>query len=119
MNRNACRNAAGAGRLHEIFDRPLMLLRIAPLFAILIGTLSAAEPANAGTLNWLGGAAPEVAGGVSWGVAWPKGAVHASDVLTLRTAGGKPVPMQTWPLAYWPGRFGQMERTCGRGCPLS
>ncbi len=53
-------------------------------------------------LNWLDRAAPSVSQGVSFGVPWPKGALQKSASLSLTTADGKNVPVQTWPLAYWP-----------------
>jgi len=53
-------------------------------------------------LNWLDGQPPAVPQSVSWGVPWPKGQVQKNDSLVLKTADGKVVPAQTWPLAYWP-----------------
>ncbi len=63
-----------------------------------------AQPAPAGAidLNWLGGAAPAVESGVSWGLPWPRGAVRREQTFTLSAADGKPLPLQSWPLAYWP-----------------
>jgi hypothetical protein len=52
-------------------------------------------------LGWLGGAAPGSAVGVSWGVPWPRGAVSKTQTFSL-TAGGQSLPLQSWPLAYWP-----------------
>jgi hypothetical protein len=54
------------------------------------------------SLNWLDGSAPPVSQGVSFGAPWPKGALAKSDSLSLTTSDGKSVPVQTWPLAYWP-----------------
>jgi hypothetical protein len=53
------------------------------------------------TLSWLGEQAPIVSAGVSWGVPWPHGAVGRSSSFRL-SAPGKELPLQTWPLAYWP-----------------
>src|SRR5688572_14517039 len=53
-------------------------------------------------LNWLGGEAPALASGVSFGVPWPRGAVPKEQAFTLTATGGKALPVQTWPLAYWP-----------------
>ncbi|MGD1031452.1 MAG: hypothetical protein ABSA05_09945 [Opitutaceae bacterium] len=61
-----------------------------------------AQPAGPVALNWLDGRPPEIAQGVSWGVPWPKGKVQPNDAISLRTADGKDVPMQTWTTAYWP-----------------
>ncbi len=80
-----------AGRWHRLL--PLVLLA---------GSLCAASAVTPVTLDWLGGAAPAAAAGVSWGVPWPKEALHRDDPLVLRAADGKTVPLQTWPLAYWP-----------------
>ncbi len=52
-------------------------------------------------LNWLDKSPPPAATGVSWGVPWPKGAVSKSQAFTLR-AGDRNLPLQSWPLAYWP-----------------
>jgi hypothetical protein len=52
-------------------------------------------------LSWLGGAAPLVGGGVSWGVPWPQGAVGRGSTFNLN-AQGKDIPVQSWPLAFWP-----------------
>src|SRR5262245_7955299 len=54
------------------------------------------------TLKWLDGAAPSVKRGISFGVPWPKGVMRKETALALTTADGKSVPVQTWPLAYWP-----------------
>lgn len=58
----------------------------------------AAEPVS---LYWLDGAPPAAPDGVSWGVPWPQGQLRKQETLTL-TSAGNPVPVQTWPLAYWP-----------------
>jgi hypothetical protein len=55
-----------------------------------------------GSLNWLDRTAPAVSTGVSFGVPWPKGALRKDDSLSLTAADGKSVPVQSWPLAYWP-----------------
>ncbi len=54
------------------------------------------------SLNWLDRTAPAVDLGVSFGVPWPKGTLRAGDLLALTSADGKTVPVQSWPLAYWP-----------------
>lgn len=41
-------------------------------------------------------------GGVSWGVPWAQGTVAKDATFALRDAQGKALPLQTWPLAYWP-----------------
>ncbi|HWB31843.1 MAG TPA: twin-arginine translocation signal domain-containing protein [Acidobacteriaceae bacterium] len=53
------------------------------------------------SLSWLGGEAPLVGGGVSLGVPWPQGAVTRASTFSLN-AQGKDLPVQSWPLAFWP-----------------
>ncbi len=54
------------------------------------------------SVNWLSQAAPASRTGVSWGVPWPKGQVHLRDQISLQTSDGRAIPVQTWPMAYWP-----------------
>jgi YetA-like protein len=61
-----------------------------------------AESAAAVSVNWLGGAAPPAETGVSWGVPWPRGTVRREQRFTLAGPAGKPLPLQSWPLAFWP-----------------
>lgn len=65
---------------------------------------SAAQPQSGGvvSVDWLGGSAPATETGVSWGVPWPRGTVRKDQTFTLTAADGKPLPLQSWPLAYWP-----------------
>ncbi|MEV0819788.1 Tat pathway signal sequence domain protein [Nonomuraea rubra] len=54
-------------------------------------------------LKWLEGGAPaEVTGGTTWGVPWPRGAFAPGQEFTLTTEAGAQVPVQTWPIGYWP-----------------
>jgi len=52
-------------------------------------------------LFWLGGEVPPAPSGVSWGVPWSQGAIARSAKFNL-SAQGKDLPLQSWPLAYWP-----------------
>ncbi len=52
-------------------------------------------------IRWLGDTPPSIDSGVSFGVPWPRGAVAKSQTFAL-SAGDKSLPIQTWPLAYWP-----------------
>ena len=54
------------------------------------------------SLHWVNQPAPGVASGVSWGVPWPQGEVPRDANFTLTDAQGKALPVQTWPLAFWP-----------------
>lgn len=57
---------------------------------------------EAAPLTWLDGAAPTRLAGVTLGVPWPRGQHAASVTFAVRGAGGRTVPAQTWPLAFWP-----------------
>jgi hypothetical protein len=59
-------------------------------------------PAASVTVNWLDQKPPAVETGVAFGVPWPRGAVPAGQTYALTTADGKALPVQSWPLAYWP-----------------
>jgi hypothetical protein len=53
-------------------------------------------------LHWLDGRGMGESPGASWGVPWPRGELGADSVFSLAAADGTPVPLQSWPLAYWP-----------------
>jgi hypothetical protein len=53
-------------------------------------------------LHWLEGGSPPVMTGTTWGVPWPRGTVAKGTEFTVHTASGATVPVQSWPLAYWP-----------------
>ena len=52
-------------------------------------------------LLWLDGA-PTTTTGTAFGVPWAKGAMARDTSLALRTGSGRPVAVQSWPLAFWP-----------------
>jgi len=54
------------------------------------------------TLHWLDTTAPTNDAGVSFGIPWPKGTVHTSDAFSIVDQSGHQLPLQHWPLAYWP-----------------
>ncbi len=59
-------------------------------------------PASADvTLNLLDGKALDLDTGVSFGVPWPQGALKKGSSFSL-AAQGKRLPVQSWPMAYWP-----------------
>jgi hypothetical protein len=68
--------------------------------ALMAAGASLAAPDNV-TVNWVGDASP-VQTGVSWGVPWPQGAVQKGQSFALSGPDGKALPLQAWPLAYWP-----------------
>ncbi|KAF8598894.1 hypothetical protein BDV93DRAFT_526494 [Ceratobasidium sp. AG-I] len=54
-------------------------------------------------LHWVDGKAPATtATSSAWGVPWAKGEIDKSTAIALTTSDGKSVPVQSWPLAYWP-----------------
>jgi PcRGLX-like protein C-terminal alpha/alpha toroid domain/PcRGLX-like protein central beta sandwich domain/PcRGLX-like N-terminal RIFT barrel domain len=63
---------------------------------------AAAQSASSVEMKWLGNKGPATPIGVSWGTPWPQGKVRKDQAFTLTTAGGKSLPLQSWPLAYWP-----------------
>ncbi|MFB3168642.1 hypothetical protein P5G62_016110 [Neobacillus sp. 179-C4.2 HS] len=52
-------------------------------------------------LKWLNKKPSEKAG-VSWGVPWKKGELDRNHLLTLQDSSGLEIPIQNWPMAYWP-----------------
>jgi YetA-like protein len=62
---------------------------------------SAAAPLPSVALSWLGQEPPHVPTGISWGVPWAQGVVERDSTFNL-IAQSKSLPVQTWPLAYWP-----------------
>jgi hypothetical protein len=71
--------------------------------AALAAATAPPETPDAGvTVSWLAGEPPAVACGVSWGVPLPRGAMNKDQTFRLSAAGGQTLPLQTWPLAYWP-----------------
>ena len=61
-----------------------------------------AAPEQPVPINWLGGTPAPLPTGVSFGVPWTRGQVSPSQTFALTTEGGAALPVQTWPLAYWP-----------------
>ncbi len=82
---------------HPSFVRPGALLLLG--LGLLPGFLRAQASA---TVNWLESKAPASSVGVSFGVPWPRGAVKPGQSLAVTGSDGKSLPLQTWPLAYWP-----------------
>jgi hypothetical protein len=59
-------------------------------------------PATPVDLRWLEGGTPRARPGTTWGVPWPRGTLMRDTSLALQTTAGERIPMQTWPLAFWP-----------------
>ena len=66
-----------------------------------LGTAGEAAPTAPVVLRGLEADAP-LAGGLSWGVPWRAGQVGKAQAFALAGADGANIPLQTWPLAYWP-----------------
>jgi hypothetical protein len=85
---------------------PVFLRRLAASSSLLLFASFAALPARAAVapveLNWLGGKPAASKTGVSWGVPWPQGTVTKDQTFALKNAQGQTLPLQSWPLAYWP-----------------
>ncbi|WP_327712527.1 twin-arginine translocation signal domain-containing protein [Streptomyces sp. NBC_00464] len=62
---------------------------------------SSGETVSGVDLHWLDGK-PDATTGTAWGVPWPQGKVAADTGFALQDQGGDQVPVQSWPLAYWP-----------------
>lgn len=90
----------------------LLGVGIGPLTSLdLYGRQSAGALANNGIisndqlgipLNWIDRQQGESSLGTTFGVPWPKGAVGKEQNFALRNSQGQQLPVQTWPLAFWP-----------------
>ena len=58
--------------------------------------------ASLAILSWLNGTPPQFPSGVSWGIPWARGSVAMGTEFALKTAEGREIAAQTWPLAFWP-----------------
>jgi hypothetical protein len=83
--------------------------------ATAVETAAAQESVN---VHWLGGGAHAETLGVTWGVPWPAGKLPPDQAFTLRTEGGEAIPIQTWPIGYWPdGSLKWSAHAVGGGLP--
>jgi hypothetical protein len=65
-------------------------------------TISMTNPGAGAWVRWLDGNAGAIAQGVTWGTPWPRGKQREAKNFALRGADNKLLPLQSWPLAYWP-----------------
>jgi len=93
---------------YEIKNRLIALRWVLIIFGIVQNSVFAQ---NVGPikLSWLGGNPPALSAGVSWGVplpegklACPAGRIDPSTSFSLKNDQGQVIPIQSWPLAYWP-----------------
>ncbi|MBC8054280.1 MAG: twin-arginine translocation signal domain-containing protein [Sphingobacteriaceae bacterium] len=70
------------------------------------GSLAESQPyipvADPVKLKWLDGKFPALSAGATWGVPWPQGQFKKATEFSIKTSAGTNVPLQSWPLAYWP-----------------
>lgn len=67
----------------------------------LAAQVSNAQSPTSVALRWLDGESSVLGGGVTWGVPFARGEVSKTQTFSLTGANG-PLPLQHWPLAYWP-----------------
>lgn len=53
-------------------------------------------------ISWLGDQVYRLKSGISWGVPFPESSLKEEDKLQLTNSEGEIMPLQQWPLAYWP-----------------
>lgn len=95
--REFLRDAALAGAGLTLAEKNLLASAAVPAQ----GARIAASAPGSVSLSWLGPEKAEMATGVSWGVPWPQGAMAKNASFSLM-AEGKELPLQSWPMAYWP-----------------
>ncbi|WP_439382852.1 exo-rhamnogalacturonan lyase family protein [Amycolatopsis lexingtonensis] len=75
---------------------------VSALAATAVARPATARAADADVpLHWLDGK-PAAPADCTFGVPWPRGSLARTTPLALHTTDGVPVPLQSWPLAYWP-----------------
>nr|WP_119612463.1 Tat pathway signal sequence domain protein [Streptomyces acidiscabies] len=81
---------------------------VAAQFSWALGSNASAAPnapsgaADPVTLDWLEDGGLGAAPGSTLGVPWPMGAFQEDQAFAVTDADGKDVPVQSWPIAYWP-----------------
>jgi len=81
--------------------RPALVLAGLVGMGLFSPVLSAAS-AQSVQLHWLEQPPAGISQGVSWGVPWPKGSLPRDTTFQLVDTQGRALPVQTWPLAFWP-----------------
>jgi hypothetical protein len=69
---------------------------------VVVQSLAFTQDVHPIKVSWLGGESPAMATGVSWGVPLAEGTIKSSADFSLNNAQGQAMPLQSWPMAYWP-----------------
>ncbi|AOS44224.1 hypothetical protein Verru16b_01285 [Lacunisphaera limnophila] len=91
----------------EFVRKTTLVAAAAQLATSLRATSTGSAPAPAApvrapdTLHWLEGT-PAALPGATWGRPWPRGQHPRDTTFQLQTTDGAAVPLQSWPLAFWP-----------------
>ncbi|KAJ7582933.1 hypothetical protein C8J56DRAFT_1028850 [Mycena floridula] len=64
--------------------------------------MSKPRAADGVDLHWLGAAPSKTPTGTAFGIPWAQGEVDKSTPIAVTTSDGTSIPVQTWPLAFWP-----------------
>jgi hypothetical protein len=84
-------------------QRPRRIAIVLALFlAALAAPVLAQQPSVTVPVRWLDQVSPGVSQGLSFGVPFKQGQIRKEQVFALQSSEGKAMPVQTWPLAYWP-----------------
>lgn len=77
--------------------------RLFPLLAAaLLSSACSVQAEPEVQVQWLNDSTDRDAVGATWGTPWPQGEVDAASEFTLESESGTSLPVQSWPLAYWP-----------------
>src|SRR5581483_188653 len=61
------------------------------------------NPGSGAWARWLDGRSPALNTGATWGMPWPRGKhKRTATDFSVRATGGALIPLQSWPLAFWP-----------------
>jgi len=86
---------------YEKYNRLIALGLVLIIFTIIQNAVFAQDVGPI-KLSWLGGNPPSLSTGVSFGVPLPEGKIDPSTSYLLKNGKGQILPIQSWPLAYWP-----------------
>ena len=79
-----------------------VLLAVAATLPMSTADAQPGTTAPSADLHWLGGKRSPCDTELVWGTPWPRGALPRATTFQLVASQGKPLPVQSWPLAYWP-----------------